>query len=216
MNARKSRNQSWKSFSSLALPLIGIFAIVLTGCGERKEARPGAEARIDEPRVAVESMPTPETKRRPTFAPESKQEVAPAREELQTTTATEAKPSTAPDAAATQTPPAAPIQHALSALEEIPIAIVDRVTTEQVQKVQGAINDLELKYKAENLLVSDAVEAAFMEKLEQFTKLAEEMLQAKTPEEMREKYRQLSEGLKLMDAEIMEHYRAWQQRQGNP
>ncbi len=205
---------TWKSSCWGAVILSGFLAILLSGCGERKEAPHAAEQGTEKPRVATEPAGTPDTKRRPTFATESPRPAPPSPSPQQTTAALEANITTAPVVAEpTPTPP--PIQHALAALEEIPITIVDHVTTEQVLKVQGAINDLELKYKAGNYIIGDAAEAAFLEKLEQFTKLAEEMLQAKTPEQLREKYRQLSEGLKLMDAEIMERYRTVQERFGN-
>lgn len=194
--------------SVVAIALAVALAAALMGCGQQNEA-PSLAGEPKETQTSAEQRTRVRAERKPTSGMDT--QPSPAR-----ITAVVDNRSTSAAGATTQTavaevqatPPPSPIADVLAVLDTIPVATVDRVTTEQVLRVQGAINDLELKYKGAMLLRSDREEAELYDKIEQFNKLAEEMLHAQTPEEMREKYRQLSEGIKLYDAEIMERRRS--------
>jgi hypothetical protein len=100
----------------------------------------------------------------------------------------------------------------LAELEKIPVTITDRVTTPQVDMLRAAIVNVGEKYINAGMVTGDRNQAELEEQLEKFDKLAAELLTASSPDELREKYRQLSEGLKLLDAEIRER----QQSQRRP
>jgi len=186
------------------LVLIGAAALALAACGEKKESdnagtRQLSRSATPTPRVRVERRPrrTP-TVRSSTRATDA---VAPGADSG-TTAPVEARPQS--------TPP--PIYHALAALEQIPVTVVDHVTTEQAETVRGAINDLELLYMNARMFRNDREQVEFEEKIEYFNSLVDKLPAAQSPEEMREIYRQLSDGLRLMDAEIQARRRAEEKR----
>lgn len=190
------------------MALAAALAIGLMGCGQEKET-PSQAAQQKETRQSSEQRTRVRAERTPTAAMET--QASPARITAVGDTRTTSAADTTTQTAAAQiqpTPPPSPIADVLAALDRIPIAAVDRATTEQVLSVQAAIHELEIKYMGAMLLRSDREQAELQEKIEQWNKLAEEMLQAASPEEMREKYRQLSEGVKLYDAEIEERRRS--------
>jgi hypothetical protein len=185
--------------------LCGIFitALFLGGCGEGKQSGVGQSASSQEhfekskaKPAHVEKMQSPQADSRATARLSGAAQTK--HGETQETSA---------GVVATTTAAPSPIQDVLDALDKIPVTITDRVTTQQVESVQAAILALEDKYMGARLLASDREQAELQEKLESLSKMAEELLAASSPDELREKYRQLSESVKLLDAEIMQRAR---------
>ena len=183
-------------------------SLMLFGCGEPQKPTSSTEPSASQ----GEATPTPRIRveRRPGPTPEIRGTVAPARGTPATSPSQVTTTSTIVEGEATPTP--APIELALSALEQIPITIADRVTTHQVDQVRAAIINLELEYKKANMIIGDRMEAQFQDKFAELEQLASQMLEAQNAEQLRETYRKVSEGLKLMDAEIQEQNKAWRER----
>lgn len=196
--------------TALFASVLGLSLLMLAGCGEReqKSAQPAATAASSEAakatapttRVRAEARPSPTTAVKPE---------EPMRAATPETTAPAAQPA---QASAQPTPPPSPMTEVLAELEKIPVTITDRVTTPQVDMLRAAIVNVGEKYINAGMVTGDRNQAELEEQLEKFDKLAAELLTASSPDELREKYRQLSEGLKLLDAEIRER----QQSQRRP
>lgn len=187
----------WVMAAVLAMGILGCERAPETSSPSQKEKPAGEAARTPAPTTRVRVEPT-----RATAASAASRATVRRRETIPPATTT----STAAGLAPSPTPQT-PIAAALEELEKIPVQLVDRATTEQIAQVRAAIVNLEDKYMQAGLIRSDAQQARLQEQLEKYDALAQKLLEAGSADEFRELYRQLSEGLKLMDAELVERAR---------
>jgi hypothetical protein len=196
----------------ILLCTLAVAAMLLTGCSNREQQK--AESGKAEPKESASAAVEKRTRVRAQRS--EKEQKSPS-----LVTTQKEKQSSTGETTASQTTttaslqkgdvlPPSPVQEALAEIEKIPIQMVDHVTTPQVDQVRAAINNLPDKYSVAKMIRSDRQEEELLEKLNQMDQLAQKMLEAKSREELQETYRQLTEGLRLMDAEIQERLRGEQ------
>lgn len=195
-------------FSSLLLTL-GF----LSGCGESKQSSAGSAGVPKEKSDKAKAVATTRVEKVERPAAPSPLRSTPTPAATASAAGESKSQQTTQTAAAEPTPPSA-ISEVLGALDKIPVTITDHVTTDQVDQVVGALHNLDLRFQEASLYRSDADQAYLEESVEKFAAMARELLEARSPEELREKYRQLSEALKLFHAEMQERARQWDEKHG--